>query len=125
MDKKILLGRGDQVLEVPEAMWKEHLAQIPLHSHDRLSFMTEAHHRVRYFVVKELLDRQKPVEPQTIADRLSLPLAKVGNILDDLERKLFFLVRDDRGAVAWAYPVTVQATPHQLTFDSGERLYGA
>jgi len=46
-------------------------------------------------------------------------------ILDDLESKLFFLVRNGQDAVAWAYPVTAEPTPHRLNFSTGERLYGA
>jgi hypothetical protein len=49
----------------------------------------------------------------------------VKGILDELERNLFFLVRNAQGAVSWAYPVTVEPTPHQLRFHSGERLYAA
>ena len=125
MDEKILLGRSQQILELPEATWKAHLAQIPQHSQTRLSFMTETHHRIRNFVVKELADQQKPIEPKFIAQMLEMPLAQVTDILEELERKLFFLVRDGHGAVAWAYPVTVEPTPHRLNFSTGERLYGA
>jgi hypothetical protein len=42
-----------------------------------------------------------------------------------VERKLFFLWRDEAGAVAWAYPVTIDRTPHVIRFSSGERLHGA
>jgi hypothetical protein len=35
------------------------------------------------------------------------------------------LWRDEGGSVAWAYPVTVERTPHLIHFSSGERLYGA
>ena len=87
--------------------------------------MTDAHHRVRYFVVRELVNRAKPIEPALISEALGLPLQHVQVILEELERKLFFLVRDEQGAVAWAYPVTVEPTPHRLTFNTGERLYGA
>jgi hydroxymethylpyrimidine pyrophosphatase-like HAD family hydrolase len=125
MDEKILLGRGQHILEVPQTMWKEHLAQAPEHGHDRLSFMTEAHRQVRYFVVKEMAIRQKPVEPNLIAERLKLPLDQVTNILDELEKELTFLVRNEQGAVSWAYPVTVEITPHRLSFNSGEQLYAA
>ena len=125
MEDKILLGRGQQMLEVPAATWKAHLAQTPEHSQARLSFMTAAHHRVRDCVVKELADRQKPLEPEFIARTLEMPLAQVAGILEELERKLFFLARDEQGAVAWAYPVTVEPTPHRLNFSTGERLYGA
>jgi hypothetical protein len=87
--------------------------------------MTGAHHRVRYFVVRELADKQKHIEPESISRSLNMSPAQVIGILDELEQKLFFLVRDEQGAVAWAYPVTVEATPHRLKFSTGERLYGA
>ena len=125
MEPKILLGREQKILEVPQATWQQHLAQIPQHSQARLSFMTSVHHQIRYFVVQEMVNRQKPVEPEFISEKLNMPLEKVKLILEELERKLFFLVRNAQGAVAWAYPVTVETTPHRLNFSSGERLYGA
>ena len=125
MEEKILLGRSQQILEIPQATWKEHLTQIPQHSQTRLSFMTGAHHRIRYFVVKELVDKQKPIEPEFISNTLNMPFAQIIGILEELERKLFFLVRDKQGAVVWAYPVTAETTPHRLNFSTGERLYGA
>jgi hypothetical protein len=125
MEDKILLGRGQKMVEVPQATWVQHLAQIPQHSQSRLDFMTETHHQIRYFVVQELANRQKPIEPELISNKLNIPLEMVNPALEELESKLFFLVRNERGAVAWAYPVTVEATPHKITFSSGERLYAA
>jgi len=87
--------------------------------------MSEKHHLVRYYVVRELPRTGKPIQPESISQDLKLPLAQVGTILDELERNLFFLVRNGQGAVSWAYPVTVDRTPHELTFSTGERLYGA
>jgi hypothetical protein len=124
-EESILLGRGHEILELPAAAWKQELAQVPQHSQSRLSFMTPAHHHVRYFVVKELASRQQPIAAKTISEQLQLPLQQVNSILDELEQELFFLVRNEQGAVAWAYPVTVEPTPHKLSFASGERLYGA
>jgi len=125
MEEKILIGRDRQIVEIPRSSWEQLLTQIPVHSQTRLNFMTDAHHRIRYFAVKELVNRQKPIEPEFISDKLKMPLKQVNFILEELERKLFFLVRNEQGAVAWAYPVTVEATPHRLIFGSGERLYGA
>jgi hypothetical protein len=87
--------------------------------------MTQAHHLVRNFVVKELAMRGQPIEPKLIGETLKLGMDQVNHILDELEVKLFFLVRNDEGAVSWAYPVTVETTPHRLTFKSGEHLYAA
>jgi hypothetical protein len=125
MGKSVLLGKGGQVLELPWETWKQHLAHAPQHSLDRLRFMTDAHHRVRYYVVEELPRRGMAVAPEEISAALSMPQEQVETILDELERKLFFLVRNEGGAVTWAYPVTVEPTPHHLTLSSGERLYAA
>ena len=125
MEDKILLGRAEKILEIPQATWKQHLAQIPQHSQSRLNFMTDLHHQIRYFVVKEMANTQMPIEPEYISEKLNSPLERVNPILEELERNLFFLVRNEKGAVAWAYPVTVETTPHKLSFASGERLYGA
>ena len=125
MEEKILLGRDREILEIPQATWKQALAEIPQHSQARLNFMTDTHHEIRYFVVKEMVIRQKPIEPELISEKLSIPLERVNFLLEELERKLFFLVRNEQGAVAWAYPITTETTPHKLSFASGERLYGA
>jgi hypothetical protein len=125
MVEKILLGQGRQIIEAPQTMWKQHLAQDSEHGQARLSFMTEAHHQVRTFVVNELVISQKPVAPKHISEMLKLPLEQVNSILDELEKKLVYVVRNEQGMVAWAYPVTVESTPHRLSFSSGERLYAA
>ena len=125
MEEKILIGQGQTFLEISRRTWEQQLDQIPQHSHARLSFMTDAHHLVRNFVVKELVKLQKPVKPELISETLDMPLNEVMVIVEELERKLFFLVRNEQDAVAWAYPVTVEPTPHRLNFSTGERLFGA
>jgi hypothetical protein len=125
MENKILLGRGQKMVEMPLAAWQQHLNQSQQHSHVWLDFMTDSHQQIRYFVVKELAKGQKPVEPQLISRKLNLPLDLVKMSLEVLEKRLFFLVRNEQGAVAWAYPVTVETTPHKITFSSGEQLYAA
>jgi Alkylmercury lyase len=125
MSEKILLGRGSQIIEVPQEMWKKHLKQIPDHSQERLKFMTEAHHKVRNFIVKAMVIQQTPIKEKFIAKELNIPVEMVNKILEELQENLFFLVRDEEGAVIWAYPVTIVQTPHMLCFDTGERLYAA
>ena len=125
MDDTVLLGRQRNLVSVPLDMWKQHLADVPAHMQQRLAFMTEAHHQVRYDVVRELPRAGQPIPPERIAERLKLPLDQVQSILTDLEIKLFFLVRNPQGAVVWAYPVTVEPTPHQLVFSTGEIVYAA
>lgn len=125
MSETILLGRGKEMLSVPRHTWQAHLAAVPEHTRSRLAFMTGAHHRVRNFVVSELPRAGTVLSPAFIARSLDLATDHVRQLLADLEKNLFFLWRDESGAVAWAYPVTVERTPHVIRFSSGERLYGA
>jgi len=125
MNQNLLVGRGQHIIALPHHALEAHLAQDPEHSKDRFPFMTEDHQRVRYFVVRELPQRSAPIPPQAISKALHLPLETTQSILADLERNLFFLVRDQNGSVLWAFPVTAYPTPHSLHFDSGERIYAA
>jgi hypothetical protein len=108
------------MLRVPRAMWQRHLK-----GDDRLGFMSEDHHRVRNFVVRELPRLGEPMSPRLIARELRLPSQRVVQLLDDLEQSKTFLFRSKAGAVTWAYPVTVAETPHLVTFDSGEQVHAA
>jgi hypothetical protein len=120
-----LVGRKSDINRWPSEEWRKDLKQAPERITRRLDFMTEDHHRVRYFVVKELPRSGKPITSELISEALRLPLARTRTILDQLEERLFFHVRDEDGAVNWAFPVTVEETPHRLVFNTGERLYAA
>jgi len=110
---------------MPRIQWEEQLSNAPAGMKTRLSFMTRLHHLVRYFVVRTLPRFGRPIPPELIAAKLGLPLARVNAILAELEERLFFLVRDERGRVSWAYPVTAAETPHRLLFSTGEQIYAA
>jgi hypothetical protein len=87
--------------------------------------MTDDHHRIRDFAVLELPRLGVPLPPELIGEKLDLPVDCVQAILDELEMHLTFLFRNEQGAVTWAYPVTVERTPHRVTFSAGERTYAA
>jgi hypothetical protein len=125
MNQKVLLGRGIDIVEVPQQAWEGHMEDAPEHVGQRLSFMTPDHHRVRYFVVSEIALRGTVLSPKVIAEALNLSIDKTRHILDELEKNLFFLFRPEADAIVWSYPVTAEKTPHRITLDSGERLYGA
>jgi hypothetical protein len=93
---------------------------------DPTGFMTPRHRAVRNFVVTELpRNHGRPLSPARIAAALRLDAGRVVNLLDDLERHLFFLVRDRSGNVSWAFPVTTDRTPHRLRFSTGDRVFAA
>ena len=120
MDKSLLLGVGRHTLPIPRLIWQRHVQGAA-----QLDFMTEDHHRIRNFVVTQLPRSGEPLAPEVIAQALELPHDRVVAILDDLEKHMTFLFRDEGGAVEWAYPVTVDETPHRLTFSTGEQVNAA
>lgn len=125
MDDTILLGQGREIIPISRVHWEGHLSKLPEHSQSRLAFMSPAHHHIRNFVVRQLPTTGSPISPAEIAESLELPVKQVEEMLDQLEKHLFFLVRDLHGGVTWAFPVTVEPTPHRLTFESGEQIYAA
>ena len=125
MGEGILQGRGRRIIEVPRGEWEERLSQVLQHHEIRLGFMSEEHHRVRNLVVRDMPRLGKSIQPEYISQELGLPMARLGELLNELEEKLFFLVRNAQGSVSWAFPVTVDHTPHHATFSTGESLYAA
>ena len=121
MDESLLMGIGHHTVPIPRLVWQGQVKG----DEAKLDFMTEAHHRIRNFVVMELPLAGEPLSPELIARRLELPLDQVVGMLDDLEKQMTFLFRNEQGAVEWAYPVTVAPTPHRVAFSTGERVNAA
>jgi hypothetical protein len=125
MSAQLLIGRGHEIRVVPDAEFLQAMEHIPERMTKRLAFMSADHHTVRDFVVRELPRQHRAISPRDIAHVTGLDTGRVDAILNDLERNLFFLVRDPRGNVAWAFPVTIAPTKHRLTFSTGEHVFGA
>ena len=125
MTDSILAGHQNQLVTMSRRRWEEALNQAPRRMKTRLAFMSPQHHLVRNFVVRELPRYGRAIPATLISKKLRLSLDEVNKIVDELERNLFFLVRNEGRAVAWAFPFTVEKTPHVLTFSTGERVYGA
>jgi hypothetical protein len=125
MSETILVGTGREIRRLPDDIFVEGMKGLPARMTSRLEFMTREHHLVRDFVVREMPRQRSPISPQGIANVTGLDLGKVSIILSDLERNLFFLVRNPEGNVSWAFPVTTSITPHKLTFSTGENIFGA
>ena len=120
MDDSLLLGLWRYLVPIPRAVWQRQVG-----GGFDLDFMNEEHHQVRNYVVREMPRIAEPIPPERIAQDLGLPLDRVVHILDDLEEHMAFLFRGNGRDVTWAYPVTVDPTPHRVTFDTGERIHAA
>ena len=127
MKDRIMLGLWKYILNVPPYLldMKKQLEKNKLRYEAAMGFMTPDHRAVHHFAVRELPKIGKPISAGLIAANLGLPKGKVVLILDDLEKHMTFLFRNRQGEVTWAYPVTVEKTPHHLTFSTGEQVYAA
>jgi hypothetical protein len=123
MKESLLLGLGHYMIPIPRMIWERVVKAEARHTRASLSFMSEDHHRVRDFAVLELARTGVPLAPESIAEALDLALPRVVSILEELEAHLTFVFRGDRRVVTWAYPVTVDATPHHASFSTGEEAY--
>ena len=127
MKDRIMLGLWKYMLSVPPFLMdmKKQVVREKMRFEAAMGFMTEDHRRVHHFAVRELPNAGKPLSPDFIAGKLDLPRDRVGSALNDLEKHMTFLFRNREGEVTWAYPVTIDKTPHHLTFSSGEQVYAA
>lgn len=127
MKDRIMLGLWKYMLSVPPFLMdmKKQLEREKLRYEAAMGFMTDGHRRVHHFAVGELPRAGKPLSPDSIAEELGLSRDRVVSILDDLEKHMTFLFRNRRGEVTWAYPVTIDTTPHHLTFSTGEQVFAA
>ena len=126
MKDRVLIGGGDKIYEIPAENWRKHLTEGREHMQVISGFMTEDHHRVRNFAVRELPRNQgKALSAAEISRRLDLSLDRVDTILEELQKNLFFLVLNEVGEVNWAFPVTSDWTTHRLSFNSGESVFAA
>ncbi|MFQ5627428.1 MAG: hypothetical protein ACE5I1_01610 [bacterium] len=125
MSDNLLMGLGRFMVPIPRMIWQWQVTRNAQKIEAGLGFMSREHHDVRNFVVQALPGVGKPLSPEFIAQNLNLPADQVNAILDELEKHMTFLFRNKAGAVAWAYPVTVDRTPHHATFSSGEQVYSA
>jgi hypothetical protein len=125
MSGRLLIGLGRHMIPVPRMLWQWQVEKGAQRTKAHLGFMSEEHHLVREFAVRELPRVGEPLSPEFIAEELNLPLARVKSILDELDKHMTFVCRNTQGAVVWAYPVTAESTPHHVTFSTGEQLYAA
>jgi hypothetical protein len=122
---KLMIGLWRFIIKAPPSLWQKQITKSIRRFEKEHQFMTDEHRRVHHFVVRELPILGRPMPPSYAADQLNLPLDRVVSIFDDLEKHMTFLYRNPQGEVIWAYPVTVEKTPHQVTFSTGEQLYAA
>ena len=118
-------GIWHYMLTIPSFLWEKQILKAKKRIEAELDFMSDEHRLVHRCVVRELPRVGEPLSPEFVANKLDLPTDRVKSILNELEEHMTFLFRNSEGAVVWAYPVTVEETPHHVAFSTGEQVYAA
>jgi hypothetical protein len=121
----VLVGNPSGFERKPLEEWRSAVRTGASNMRRRLAFMTAEHRAVRNFAVTGLVRFEGPLTVEEIALHVGLSVSRVQEIVVELERQLFFLVRNPAGKVAWAFPVAADRTPHEMRYTSGERSFGA
>lgn len=120
-----MLGLWRYIIKVPPFLWQKQIAKGKRRFEKERGALSEEYRLIHHFTVRELPRKGEPLSPEFISSAVGFPVDRVKTALDYLEKRMTFLYRNKKGEVIWAYPVTVDKTPHQITFNTGEKLFAA
>lgn len=125
MENGLMTGIWRYMIKVPPVLWESGIKKGRKRILDAFADLDPDTRRVHHYVVANMPATGGPVGPEKAARDLGLPLERVNSIMAGLEKRMTFLWRNEMGEAIWAYPVTVEKTPHAITFDTGEKCHGA
>ncbi len=125
MRNKLMAGIWRYLVGVPPFLWEKQIKKAMGKVIRSTQFMTPEHRQVHHYVVKEMPYLAKPISSELVAENLGLNPNRALEILRELEKRLTFLSMNKDSEVVWAYPITVEKTPHAIKFNTGEELYAA
>lgn len=125
VQERLMAGIWRFMVGIPPYLWKKQIERAKHRVRRATGFMSPEHRLVHHFVVREMPRIGGPLPAEMVSRDLNISLERTTEILGDLEKRLTFLYRNEEGQVVWAYPVTVERTPHSITFNTGEHLYAA
>ena len=121
----VRLGIGNTTLPVPAFLVNRDVGAGISRAKKTVGQFSAEKRAVHHFVVRELPKRGTALSLESIATGLDLPMDTVRRLVDELEQAKTFLFRRHSDRIDWAYPVTVDDTPHKVTFSTGERINAA
>jgi hypothetical protein len=124
-ENRILIGIWHKIIPAPMFMLIRETERMAKNRKARINKMTEEKRRIHHFVVRELPNAGQPVSLAFIAHDLKMPVDRVSDLVDEMEKDKTFFNRYHSEGINWAYPVTVDNTPHHVTFSTGEQVNAA
>lgn len=124
-ENKILIGIGHKMIPGPVFILNREIEKMAKIMKARVHKLPEEKRRIHHFVVRELPNAGQPISLEFIAQGLKMPIDRVSTLVDEMEKDKSFFYRCHSEGINWAYPVTVDNTPHRVTFSTGEQANAA
>ena len=124
-ENKILIGIWHKIIPAPVFMLIMDSVKMAKVIKARINKLPEEKRRIHHFVVRELPNAGQPISLAFIAQGLKMPVDRVSTLVDEMEKGKTFFNRYHSEGINWAYPVTVDNTPHHVTFSTGEQVNAA
>ncbi len=125
MKEYVMVSRKGEIAEINLDEWKKMLVGASKFLTKYTRFMSDDHHLVRNYVVRELSKYTEPIKPEEVSEALNIPVDRVRTCLEDIHKAHAFLHLDKVGDVEWACPGTLADSPHKVTYSTGEKIHGA
>ncbi len=104
MKNKLVMGIWGDMVSTPPLLWEKEAEKSRKKIETEMDLMSPDHRRAHHCAVRELPRVGKPMAPEFIASELDLPPDRVKVILDDLEKRMTFLVRNEEGCRCLGLP---------------------
>ena len=125
LSKKAFMGIWRFMIPLPGFMIRRDVKQMVNAICRKTVDVSEEERKIQHFVVMTMTDTNEPVTAEHIAEKLDMPLDRVKEIVDKLEKMKVFFYRYDSEGINWAYPVTSESRPFKMTFSTGEQFTAA
>jgi len=122
MTRGVLLGFFRWILPVPAGCWDKKFDGMLQQLKEKDKFMTGEHRTLYGFAIMRLVETVKSLTSEEAAQKLNLPLERVNQLLDELEKRAGVITRHADGAIVSAGPVTLDKTSQRLVLSLGEEI---
>ncbi len=125
LKRKTFIGIWRFMIPLPQALFKKNVRKGADAICRKTVDVSAEERQVHRFIVTTMTDTNEAVTSEYIAQKLDIPLERVKDIVDKLEKMKVFLYRYNSQGVNWAYPVTAENSGHKTTFSTGEQCNAA
>jgi hypothetical protein len=121
----MLMGIGGFMISIPRVISEKGLQKGVSGARAKADLLSAGERKIHHFIVRKMATVQKPITAELVSEELGLPVDRVEQAIDKLEKMKTFLYRSDGRGINWAYPITLDNTGHEMSVSSGERFFAA